>query len=564
MRVPPGIARLLYSVLPGFALLWLVYSCATIVTPSGGEKDVTPPKLLRSDPRNKSTHFKGNRIVLSFNEYIQLKEMDKNLLVSPPLLSTPDMKIKGRSLIIKLKDTLRNNTTYSFYFGNAIVDLTEANPLKNYSLAFSTGDAIDSLSISGKVSDAFTRMPVKDVLVMLYTDMADSAPMLQRPVYVSRTGDGGVFTLSSLAAGKYRMVTLKDGDNSYTYNLPNEQVGFYDSLVEPSYIAPPVNDTVMIASADQKQYGLDIFSEPDSIQRLSKGSMVAPHQLLLAFRFPTSNPRLVPLNMDSTSLWSVREVSPNHDSITCWLAGTVPDSLHLKISDAGIVIDTLEVSTLYKLKTSGRKNQVADTSLKFQTVSSRTGFLGWNTDYTLTFANPLASYNSDLPRLIIGGSPDTLKPVIEFTDSIRRRMKIKYAWKTLEDYTLLLPLGTFRDIYGQVNDSSRFAFKLKPRDEYGTFKVNVKLVNVNHPMIIQLLSEKGNVLQQQIIHKSQAVDFGFLPPAKYGLKAIYDWNGNGRWDTGQFMKKKQPERIAMHPKVFEVRGNWDLEEEWEL
>ncbi|NVO19005.1 MAG: Ig-like domain-containing protein [Bacteroidetes bacterium] len=555
-------SRFLNFILPVITFLVLA-ACATIVTPSGGEKDVTPPRLLSSDPKNQSTAFTGKRLVMNFDEYIQLKDMDKNLLISPPLNKDPDIKIKGRSLIVKLNDTLRSNTTYSFYFGQGVTDLTEGNPMSNFSLAFSTGNVIDSLGMSGYVTDAYTRLPIKNALVELYTDMADSAPMLTRPVYVSRTNETGKFILRNLAAGKYRMIALSDGDNNYMYNLPTEQVAFEDSLVEPYYITPPKNDTIAIVVDSTRQFALNMFTEPDSIQRV-KCSMIAPHQMLFTYRYPTTHSGIMPLNIDSTANWSIKEFSRNNDSVTCWLLGSLPDSLHFRMSDKGKILDTLIASTTYKPKFSAKKNQVIDSTLKIQQLSSRAGFLDWGSDYYITLANPLSQLNTGAVRLILTATHDTLIPPIQFTDSIHRRAVIHYAWKTEEDYALLFPKGMFRDIYNHINDSARVGFKLRSKDEYGQFRLMVKMKEGSPPKIIQLLDEKGGVLQQHIVYKSQKVDFGFLSPAKFGLKVIYDDNGNGRWDTGIFLKRKQPEKVSVHPKVFEVRGNWELEEEWEL
>ncbi len=572
----PGIMK----IFAGIFILATVFACATIVSPSGGPKDITPPSLLKSTPANLSKNFYGNKLTMDFSEFIELKDIEKYLLVSPPLNKDPDIRVKNRSLVVRLKDTLRSNTTYSFFFGDAIVDITEKNPVKNFSFAFATGNTIDSLSLSGRVSDAFTRMPAKDVLVMLYRDYADSVPMLQRPVYVSRTGKGGEFTLNNLAAGRFRIIALKDGNSDYLYNLPTEQIAFSDSLVEPHYIKPvllqpadtiqkPVKsqDTtrkVVINQDTLNQISLDLFPEPDSIQRVSKSSMTAPHQLSIVFRYPTHKASFVPIGMDSTFAWSVREISTGRDTISCWLNNTIPDSLRLKVSDNGKVIDTIRIATVYKHKVIGKaKDQQADSTLKFASNTARVGTLEWNTPYTLTLANPLASYNGSGIRLIVT-KKDTLTPAILYADSTHRRMIVKYPWKTTEDYELIFPKGAFRDIYNQENDSLKSVFKLWPKEEYGVLRVAFTLVNIAHPMIIQLLSEKGVVLKEQIITKSQKIDFGFLKPGKYGLKAIFDRNGNGRWDTGIYLKRIQPERTAINPKTFEVRGNWELEEEWKL
>jgi hypothetical protein len=292
--------------------------------------------------------------------------------------------------------------------------------------------------------------------------------------------------------------------------------------------------------------------------------MSAPHQMQFIFRYPTSKPELMPMNIDSSSNWSVKEYSPNNDTISCWLKGSFPDTLRFRVSDRGQIIDTLEVPTLFKLKTTGRKNQVVDTVLRFQSVTSRTGFLEWNSDLLLTFAYPLASFEEGRVRLAIGGHQDTISPEMEYADQVHRKVRVKFAWKTGEDYTLFYPSGVFKSMYGEINDSTKAAFKLRSKEEYGVFHMQVNLSNEEHPVIIQLLNEKGTVIQQHSITKSQKLDFGFLAPAKYGLKAIYDKNGNGKWDTGVFIKKLQPEKVSINPKTYQVRGNWELEEEWDL
>ncbi|MBK7029152.1 MAG: Ig-like domain-containing protein [Bacteroidales bacterium] len=549
------------------ALLVFTFSCATIVPPTGGIKDEIPPTLTYSNPLNKSANFKGDRLILGFSEYIQLVDIDKHLIISPPLNEDPDFRIKGRSLVVKLKDTLRSNTTYNFYFGDAIADITERNPLKNLSFAFSTGSFIDSLSLKGRVTDAFTRMPVKDALVMLYRDLADSVPMLQRPMYVSRSGEGGAFILNSLAAGKYRLVALKDGNNDYLYNPATENVAFFDSLVEPLYLEQSIIDTSLKVMSTEGEYALNLFPEPDSTQRLLKGVMTAPHLMTLFFRYPVKELSVIPLNMDSTAQWSMREYSAARDTVYCWLTGVVPDTLKLKIQDEIRLTDTLEIGTTFKIRSNekGKNQSKADSSLHFVVPVARTRQLEWNMPYIITFPNPLQLMDSSKVLLIRGKeTPDTLFPVLQFVDQLHRKVKVNFPWKTAEDYELLFPQGVFKDIYGAINDTVRSKFQLRTKEDYGQFKMNIVLATVKHPVIIQLLGDKNVVLQQHVLDKSGWVDFGFLIPGKYGLKAIYDQNANGKWDSGRFLQYKQPERIDIHPKIFEVRGNWDLEEEWQM
>lgn len=560
-----GLGRFIYKILPGFIILLMTWSCATIQAPTGGPEDETPPSLVYSDPENGSANFNNSRITLGFSEYVQLKDIEKFLLISPPLNKDPDFRIKGRSLVIKLKDTLRSNTTYSFYFGEAIVDLTESNPLSNFNFAFSTGSYIDSLGMSGRVADAYTRLPVKDVLLMLYSNTADSAAMLERPVYVSRTNESGDYVFTNLADGKYRLVALKDGNSDYLYNLPNEQIGFFDSLVEPCYQKPEVRKDTLKVRSEGPHFDISLFPQPDSIQRNLKAFMTAPHVMTLVFRYPLQNPEFEPLDSLPLLKGSFREFNQAKDTVTFWLKPEMPDTLRLKVFENGEILDTLNIATIFKQRNPERgKPQVADTTLRFATTTSRGNVLGYNLPFIFTFPNPLESFDASLLRLMSVKGKDSLVPDLAYADSTMRRIKLKYNWKSGEDYKLLIPAGAFRDIYGQTNDTVRAGFSVKLKDDYGLFKVKATLVNVPHPVIIQLLGEKGVVVQQHTITESGDVDFGFLAPGKYGLKAIYDANANGKWDTGVFLKQRQPERVAIHPKVFEIRGNWELEEEWQL
>lgn len=546
------------------AFLLFAASCATIVPPSGGPKDVKPPTMTGSQPKILSTQFKGNKIILEFDEYVKLNNLEKFLLVSPPLGKQPDIKIKGHSVVIKLKDTLRSNTTYNIYLGDAIVDITETNPAANFSFAFSTGSTIDSLSLKGMVTDAFTRLPAKDALVMLYDDFGDSIPMKQIPLYVSRTGANGSFRLNSLAAGRFRIIALKDGNSDYMYNLPSEMIGFGNDTAVPYFDTKPLSDTSAIQLTkvgDSSSISIDLFSEPDSIQRVAKCNMVTANRLTLIFRYPAKNPNVHPLNIDDSIAWSIREWNPTFDTLNAWLLAK-PDTLKLEISENGQVLDTLEISTTPK--TTGKLKQTdGGNNLKFST-SLASAKLGFGNPLMITFTNPVKFSDTTLPRLYRKTMQDTLLPETVFTDSIRRHLLVKHAWNMDEDYQLYFPKGSFTDIYDNLSDSAVLGFKIKPREEYGTFAVKITRTTIGFPIIVQLTNEKGTVIAQRIYNNEKLVDFGLVAPGKYGLKAIMDKNSNGRWDTGVFLKRQQPETILVHPKLFEVPANWELEEDWSL
>ena len=566
--MPSGLQKYFYSILkllvPSALVLYAV-ACATIVSPTGGPKDITPPSMLNSEPQNLSTNFNGDRLILNFDEYINLKTPEKFLLISPPLGKEPDIRVKGRSIIIKMKDTLRANTTYNFYLGEAIVDITESNPVPNFNFAFSTGPEIDSLSLAGNVTDAFTRQPMEGALVMLYTDFTDSVPMKQIPTYVSRTSKKGDFRLNNLASGKYRAVALVDGNSDYMYNLPSETIGFSSDTVVPYYSAVSANDTnVVVDKAGQLLVSIDMFPEPDSTQRILKSVIAAKNRLSVAFRYSAKTPEFRALNIPDSLPWAVIEWNKGIDTLNAWLLNK-PDTLKLEVLTGGTVLDTVEISTTMKVTGRPQRNTETKPRLDF-TSSSKGGLIGYGRPLMLTFANPVKEYNTDSITLTVNSATDTtvVKPLVKFTDSIQRHLLITHNWNQAETYNLYIPKGSFTDIYSDSCDSTRVAFQMTPIEEYGQFAVSINRQQNDFPVIIQLLNEKGLVVDEKIVTTEKRIDFGLLPPAKYGLKAIMDSNKNGRWDTGQFINKIQPERVLVHPKLFEVRTNWELEETWDL
>ncbi|MDO9255768.1 MAG: Ig-like domain-containing protein [Bacteroidales bacterium] len=566
--MPSGLRHYLLQTLklliPASITLYAI-ACATIVTPTGGPKDVTPPKMTSSQPRNLSTNFKGNKLVLTFNEFLVLKTPEKFMLISPPLSKLPDIKLKGHDVVIKLEDSLRSNTTYNFYFGDAIQDISENNPAKNFNFAFSTGPDIDSLSLSGIVTDAFTSLPVKEALVMLYTDFADSIPMLQIPVYVSRTNAKGNFRLNNLASGKYRAVALVDKNSDYIYNLPSELIGFSDDSVQPYVAAIDLDDSTLVKTkADLKKLvSINIFPEPDSGQRILKSVIAAKNKLSIAFRYPTKSPGFRAINIPDSLPWALQEWNRTNDTLNAWLLNK-PDTLKLEVTDHGINIDTVKIFTTLKVTGKPKNKDKVDRLSYSSTIAGNT--LGFNKPFILTFANPVKEFDLNALQLAIKTKKDTtyVTPEAMFTDSLHRYLKVTHKWNTIEYYDLYIPKGAFTDIYSDTCDSTHVTFQMRPVEEYGRFAVLMTRKDASFPVIIQLTTEKGAVVDQRIITNEKRIDFGLLSPGKYGFKAILDVNGNGKWDTGNFIKKIQPESVLIHPKIFEVKSNWELEENWDL
>ncbi len=283
----------------------IVVNCAHPVTPSGGPKDVTPPIIIETIPENGSANFATKKFSIKFNEYVSLDNIQEQALISPPMNEMPEFTVKGKSILVKFKEELKPNTTYSVYFGDAIVDITENNPVTNYTYIFSTGNFVDSLSLSGYVYNALDLKPVDGTFVMLYKDINDtikfdSLPYYVVPYYLSKTNDIGRFQFNGLANDDYLLFAINDQNSNYIFDQPGEQIAFLDSLIVPIYIEKPkidsintdsisnilmIKDSIIVETdslfLDSIQYddtgsvNLFMFLSPDTIQRLLKAEVIA-------------------------------------------------------------------------------------------------------------------------------------------------------------------------------------------------------------------------------------------------------------------------------------------------
>ncbi len=304
-------------------LLFTFNRCANPVTPTGGPKDVQPPKAMKCDPPNFSTYFHAKEIKIEFSEFIQLKDANNQITISPPWLPNTDFKLRGKSIVITFNDSLRSNTTYSLNFGNSISDITENNVLRDYIYVFSTGSYVDSLSLEGQIIDALTLSPQKDVLAMLYvndndTIPFDSLPYKVKPYYLTRTNENGEFRLINLSGASFKIFALKDLNSDLMYNLPDEKIAFSDSLVKGFYSPPVIADTIKKDSISLKDsltihpenkslITLSLFQQYDSIQRIMKSNLIQDGQVGVYFRYPAKRPVFIPLNFTPSLIGTLKK-----------------------------------------------------------------------------------------------------------------------------------------------------------------------------------------------------------------------------------------------------------------
>lgn len=558
---------------------YFIASCANPVSPSGGPKDVDPPVHVKAEPPLYTKNFDSDKIKITFNEFIQLKDVTNQVIISPPMDEMPDFKSKGKSLIIELNEELKENTTYNIFMGDAIVDLTENNPASNFQYVFSTGNMIDSLSVKGNVLKAFDLTPVENVNVMLYLDINDtiefdSLPYYVKPYYLTKTNEQGDFLLNNLADKQFKLFALLDLNSNMIYDQPSEEIAFIDSLIIPRFDPSSIIDTATLVDTiidvkdtiklpDLIPIDLSLFQEVDSVQRLLKVALVKNYQLNFFYKLPVTNLQIRPLNLTEGIDWAIVEPNKTNDTLIYWLKNLNQDSLTLEISDAGIILDTTDVAVVKKARSRKEKKEEEKPQKLTAKYNNKSQSIDLNEPLILTFDYPIESFNLSSISLF---ENDTipLVPEVAFIDSsIQRKLEIKYQWKQGTTYSMLIPDSVFFDIHGHSHDTLGSIFVSKTLEDYGNLYVDINLLKPGQNHIVQLLSN-DNIVKETILTENQRISFEYLKPGNYRLKVIYDQNNNGIWDSGDYFYKIQPEVIDFFPGEITVRANWDIEEDWEL
>ncbi len=527
----------------------LAVSCAQIVNPTGGPKDITPPKVVKYIPDSAARNFKSGSIAIFFNEFVVLKDIQGQLIISPPVEKMPDVKLKNnRTLVLEFKEPLKENTTYTINFGNSITDYTEGNVKENFQYVLSTGNFIDSLSLSGQVRNAFDLKNEKGVLVMLYSDLSDSAPYKKIPDYFSKTAPDGTYKINNVRAGKYRAFALKDANSNYKYDSEEESIAFADSVIDL-----------------KKNISLNffLFKEEPKKQRLKKAFAAGYGQIGLVFKKPAPGLEIRPLNTKPKV--ELAEYSSKKDTVMYWFDGVEGDSLKLKLN-ASVLDTTVVVRLITKemMKKTGRGEKLG---LKIAVNAGKDMPLDLNKDLRASFNHPVVISTSRTSEIrlttLSGKEPNCTDTTITSPAPVFWKIwAANCSWKSDSSYRLLIPPKTFTDIFGLTNDTVKAEFKTHEEKYYGSLKTILR--SSASTGLLQLLDEKENVVREDPISRSLAFDYSYLHPGKYKLKLIYDSNGDGKWSAGNYNKHIQPEKVIYYPGDITIRSNWDLEIEWKI
>ncbi len=521
-----------------FFLSCLLSSCANIVAPTGGPRDEQPPRLdsLASTP-NMQTNFKKQDILLAFDEWLKLQDVFNQVVVSPPLDYQPEVRLKKKNVIFEFdgREELRPDATYVINFGTAVRDLTEGNEVPNLRFVFSTGQYIDSLQLNGRVLDAVSGEPVEKILVMLYDNLADSVVRSVKPFYFARTDKQGNFSIGNLKKDTFKVFALSGLD--YYYNNSKEQIGFLDT-------------PIWLSDTTQPQLTIKLFAEQQAL-RLLKANTEQYGLLKLIFNADPQNVAISFADIDPPPITEY-----DRDTIKLWygLADTAQWAVYVRT-------DSTNTDTTW-VKPKGKAAFLADNRLKLSEprILQRRSNIKPGQPISLAFSQPLTRFDTAKIRLLEDTLHTVVVPTIQIDSTNQRQLVIDYAWKPSMPYLLELQANAVTNLYGQRNDTLQLNYLAATPAQFGDLRLILEDLDSTQQYIVQL-RDKGDQLIDQLSVSGLSVfqkEYKTLNPGQYQLHIIEDSNANGRWDSGNYDGRRQPERL-LQKKLEELRADWEVE-----
>ena len=523
-------------------LIALFSNCARTGRPEGGPKDEEAPLFVTSNPPYETIKFDKKEIKIYFNEYIKLKDINKQLVVSPPLKYPAIITPQGTAskfVNIEISDTLVKNTTYIFNFGNAVEDNNESNTLENFKYVFSTGDYIDSLTSRGVIKDALLSETPKNINVLLYkidTSFTDSIIYKKKPNYVTNTLDTTKFNFSNLKKGKYLMIALKESTNDYLFNPKSDKIGFY-------------SDTISLPKDSIIDKPIVLFNEIQPY-KFKRGKEVSKGKIAFGYEGEVNDFKVNILSEVPKDFKSVSKFESDKDTLNYWFTPIEADSLNFIVSNANF-LDTITVKL--------RKKKIDSLIIS----SSISGAFHFRDTFFLKTNNPIVKIDTSKISLV---DKDTIAvPFSNFISSKENKIGFIFEKKQKETYNVKVLPSAFLDVFEQQNDTLNFNLKTKEIEDYG--RITLSIVNSNSQnLIIELLSgkDKDKIVERRFTTTSEVMQFDLLEPKVYSVRAIIDTNKNNKWDTGNYLQKVLPEKIIYFKTELELRANYYLNETFSI
>lgn len=516
-------------------LLLTTVQCAKRASPTGGPRDSLPPLLINASPKLNTVFFDKEEFNLTFDEYVTLKDISKQLIISPPL-SSSQYKVypvtgASKKVTLKLLDSLMDNTTYTFNFGESIIDFNESNPSSYLTYTLSTGATIDSLYIKGRVTDAFERETERYISLQLYpvdSIYKDSVIFTEKPLYVTSTLDTTIFRFQNLRAGKYSIIALEDKSGNYFFDQNIDKIGFVDRLIELP------QDSIL---------DFRLFQEKANFF-WDKPYFINEHHIALAYYGEREDESYKMVSQVPESFESLVTQNRETDTLDYWFRGAELDSLQFEFN----IKDSLQIKTVYF------KNPTPDSLVVDKNTS---GSLRLLEKFELKTNLPITEVNSEQVKVT---NIDTLPvPASLKIQENYDRITVDFEVIPNDRYEITLLPNALVDFWGNTNDTLVYRTSTKKIEDYGNIFLRVQHQSP-HPYIIELLKEDEVFRRYDTPLEGGNYSFKLLDAAKYRVRLIEDANQNKKWDTGNYLEKIQPEQVIYYWKEIDVRANWDMNE----
>ena len=598
-----------------FTTALLAAACASMGTPDGGPYDEAPPIFLTSTPASNATNASENKITLEFDEFIKLQNAYEKIVVSPPQMQQPEIKANGKRITVELLDSLKPSTTYTIDFNDAIADNNESNALEAFSFVFSTGATVDTLGVSGTVLEASNLEPIKGILVGIHSDLSDSAFRTKPFDRISRTDSRGRFTMRGMAPGKYRIYALADANGNYRFDQKSEKIAYLDSLIIP-YATPSWrydtiwHDSTTVDSIKRVPY---IRLQPDNIvlrafqvplkqQYLVKNPREKHNSFKLFFSEAADTlPTIRGLDFEADDAFVV-ENNVTNDTILYWIKdSTIYNRDTLTVEVTYMSPDSMEIyhprsDTVRLIPRKSRARVLAEEKQKFEeeekaflkAARREKGYdknnppkyippvealkirnnisssMDLSTNCTLTFEQPLAAIDTAAihVNIIVDSVPKAIPYVFRQSEKNIRDYIIYAEWRPGEKYNITIDSAAFEGIYGNTSKAINQEMKFKTLDEYSVLHLTIP--RTGNEAVVELLNKEGNPVASQRTENNRC-SFYFINPQVYYIRLFMDSNGNGKWDTGNYDEKLQPEKVYYYPRPIELRAMFEYEQDdWNI
>lgn len=510
--------------------LLIFESCARRGRPEGGEKDTTAPIFITADPQHESTHFDAEKIRLNFDEYVKLKDINTQLVISPPMKTQPIITPVGtasKMINIKILDTLKENTTYTFNFGNSVEDNNEGIPLKSFKYVFSTGDYIDSLLVKGTVTDGFEKKVDENISIQLYEvteEYTDSIIYKELPNYVGNTLDSIAFEITNLKEGTYLMIALKDVSNNYKFDYKQDKIAFH-----PEYITLPTDEI----------FELTLFQEELPFVS-TRPSEVAKGHIYFGYEGDAKDLKINLLSEKPEGYKSTLVFEKDKDTVSYWYTPFAKDSLQFRITNKDYNKDVT-----VKL----RSKKVDSLRVGAETK----GVLSLRDTFAITTNIPIEKINRTKISIVDKDSVPVYFTTI--LDTSKQRLRLDFDKKFNNKYQFRFLPNAIEDLFGNVNDTLNFTVTTKEPEDYGIIRLNLSNVK-SFPVILDLLDDKGKITERVYATENRQFKFEHLTPKSYTVRLIYDANNNHKWDSGNFLQRIPPEKVVYFKEKIEISTNW--------